>query len=221
MTRRCRRAVSTWRGTLARRAPKPLLRRGVPPGRRAKHRAAPFDHACPMAKTRHHPVGTCRMRTDAIVGVRPQLRLQGVRGLRACDASDKPRTRSSDTGAPTIMIGEPAGTRGRHQPQTGSTSDGSRASGASFAMRSGCGRMEPEKGPDDVTAPRADRQAQAAARITPGSVRELRPSPWLGCRDVALRDASPVDPVRQAAGGRIVAELEGGADGVFVVDVAP
>jgi hypothetical protein len=42
---------------------------------------------------------------------------------------------------------------------------------------------------------------------------------WFDFRDTAVRDAYLVDPVHQAIGGRIVAELEGGADGVFVFDV--
>lgn len=43
---------------------------------------------------------------------------------------------------------------------------------------------------------------------------------WLDFRDATVRDTYLVDPVHQAIGGRIVAELEGGADGVFVFDVA-
>lgn len=43
---------------------------------------------------------------------------------------------------------------------------------------------------------------------------------WLDFRDEAVRDTYLVDPVHQAIGGRIVAELDGGADGVFVFDVA-
>jgi hypothetical protein len=43
---------------------------------------------------------------------------------------------------------------------------------------------------------------------------------WFDFRDLAVRDAYLVDPVHQAVGGRIVAELDGGADGVFVFDVA-
>ena len=35
-----------------------------------------------------------------------------------------------------------------------------------------------------------------------------------------LRDAYLVDPVHQAIGGDIVAALDGGADGVFVCDIA-
>lgn len=42
---------------------------------------------------------------------------------------------------------------------------------------------------------------------------------WLDFRDAGVRDAYLVDPVHQAIGGRIVAEAEGGADGVFVCDV--
>lgn len=42
---------------------------------------------------------------------------------------------------------------------------------------------------------------------------------WLDFRDCGVRDTYLVDPVHQAIGGRIVAELEGGAEGVFVFDV--
>ena len=43
---------------------------------------------------------------------------------------------------------------------------------------------------------------------------------WFDFRDLAVRDAYLADPVHQAVGTRLVAELEGGADGVFVCDVA-
>lgn len=43
---------------------------------------------------------------------------------------------------------------------------------------------------------------------------------WFDFRDAAVRDAYLVDPEHQAIGGRIVAETEGGAEGVFVFDVA-
>ena len=42
---------------------------------------------------------------------------------------------------------------------------------------------------------------------------------WFDFRDASVRDAYLIDPVHQAIGGRIVAELEGGAQGVFVFDV--
>ena len=41
---------------------------------------------------------------------------------------------------------------------------------------------------------------------------------WFDFRDLAVRDAYLEDEVHQAIGARIVAELEGGPDGVFVFD---
>jgi choline dehydrogenase len=71
-------------------------------------------HAARTTFAIYHPVGTCRMGTDAGAVVDAQLRVNGLQGLRVVDASVMPTVPRGNTNAPTIAIAERAAELIRH-----------------------------------------------------------------------------------------------------------
>jgi choline dehydrogenase len=78
------------------------------PGDRATGRSDLAQVLRHKAETIYHPVGTCRMGSDADSVVDCDLRVRGVQGLRVIDASVMPRLIGGNTNAPAIMIAEKA-----------------------------------------------------------------------------------------------------------------
>ena len=78
------------------------------PGPAARTEAELIRAAGEIGTTIFHPVGTCRMGIDPRAVVAPDLRVNGVQGLRVADASIMPTIPSGNTNAPTLMIAEKA-----------------------------------------------------------------------------------------------------------------
>lgn len=82
--------------------------REVVPGSEVKTDAQILEAIRKGATTVYHLVGTCRMGTDDRCVVDPELRVNGVDGLRIVDASVMPKITSANTNAATYMIAEKA-----------------------------------------------------------------------------------------------------------------
>jgi choline dehydrogenase-like flavoprotein len=102
------RGLKLAREIMSQAALKPFVLAERLPGPGVQSDADLFAYACTHAKTDHHPAGTCRMGVDAAAVVDPELRFNGIAGLRVVDASVMPQVVSSNTNAATIMIAEKA-----------------------------------------------------------------------------------------------------------------
>ena len=80
--------------------------REVRPGPEAQSDEALLEHIAKLGATSYHPIGTCKMGNDAMAVVDNELRVRGVKGLRVADASIMPTMVSSNTNAPSFLIGE-------------------------------------------------------------------------------------------------------------------
>lgn len=87
---------------------RPFLAGEYRPGPDAQSDADLLQFAREQGATIFHPVGTCRMGTDAQAVVDHRLRVRGIEGLRVVDASVMPTLVSGNTHAPTVMIAEKA-----------------------------------------------------------------------------------------------------------------
>lgn len=96
------------REILSQPAMRPYVKSEVLPGSDLMTDEQLFNYACAHAKTDHHPVGTCKIgpASNSRSVVTPDLKLIGLQGIRIVDASVMPRVPSSNTNAPSIMIGE-------------------------------------------------------------------------------------------------------------------
>jgi len=101
-------AVKTARAIAASAALRPLVRREVKPGPEVNTDAEILTFCRQHGATIFHPVGTCRMGVDADAVVDPQLRVNGVQGLRVVDCSVMPTLVSGNTHAAAVMLAEKA-----------------------------------------------------------------------------------------------------------------
>jgi choline dehydrogenase len=102
------RAVRIARSVMTAQALAPLQVTEIGPGAGQTTDEEILDWVKRMAETTYHPVGTCKMGSDAMAVVDAQLRVHGIEGLRVADASIMPTLTSGNTNAPSIMIGEKA-----------------------------------------------------------------------------------------------------------------
>ena len=100
------RSVRRMRDMMRAPAIRDLIEAELAPGAIANDQASIEADIRARAATFFHPSGTCRMGAEPTAVVDPQLRVNGIEGLRVVDASIMPAALNACTHAPTIMIGE-------------------------------------------------------------------------------------------------------------------
>ena len=102
------RAVRIAQAVMTAPAMTPLQVTEIAPGPQRTTDEEIVDWVKQAAETTYHPVGTCKMGSDAMAVVDARLRVHGIEALRVADASIMPTLTSGNTNAPSIMIGEKA-----------------------------------------------------------------------------------------------------------------
>ena len=88
----------------------------VLPGNRIQRDDEIRDYIRSICSPVHHPGGSCKMGSDDMAVVDPELKVRGIAGLRVVDASIFPRVVSGNTNAPTVMVAEKAADLIRGKP---------------------------------------------------------------------------------------------------------
>ena len=99
-------AIRKGRALMATSPLKEITGEEIAPGAQVQSDADMLEWVRHHAETTFHPVGTCKMGSDAMAVVDSELRVHGIDGLRVADASIMPMLTSGNTNAPAIMIGE-------------------------------------------------------------------------------------------------------------------
>jgi choline dehydrogenase-like flavoprotein len=94
------------RRIVQRSALKDLVQRETSPGEATVSEAQWLDYARANGQTIYHPIGTCRMGTDALAVVDPQLRVRGLQGVRVVDASVMPSMVSGNIQGAVMAVAE-------------------------------------------------------------------------------------------------------------------
>ena len=80
----------------------------VSPGPEVRSDADIDEYVRANANSAYHPCGSCRMGSDDLAVVDPELRVHGIDRLRVADASIMPSITNGNINAPCMMIGERA-----------------------------------------------------------------------------------------------------------------